>query len=241
MNPHSRSVSRRQTFTLIELLVVIAIIAILAAMLLPALSKARSRARTTQCKNNLKQLFTAMYMYTDDNDGSIPYWYDLSQNAGYWFDRIRPFVGQGTDTDKTGRPSGKSNHVFACPSQQITESYFNCYGLNIYASPGRSVVTDNNTKGIIQKTFQVVSPSKTSLFADTKPTGLHGYGYKDVYDKAYGAASAYVMDNPHDKTFNVAYFEGHVEPYQAPTTPKSDIYHDQGDLKKVPFLNPQAN
>ena len=55
------------------------------------------------------------------------------------------------------------------------------------------------------------------------------------------SASAYVMDNPHDKTFNVAYFEGHVEPYQAPTTPKSDIYHDQGDLKKVPFLNPQAN
>lgn len=116
---------RRKGFTLIELLVVVAIIAILAAMLLPALSRARERARSAVCMSNLKQLGLALLQYTEDYNGYLPTCGALNITEGnrtvfYWkvfgrsyFTGIDPYVGKKYPHDIWVCPSWKKSPSLA--------------------------------------------------------------------------------------------------------------------------------
>ena len=182
----------RNGFTLIELLVVIAIIALLASMLLPALSKAREKARQIKCISNLKQLGMAFTMYANDFGGFYPeyysnyvwvIWSEILQTNGYI-----PMV------------DSKSKNILFCPSAKsqipldITKTD---YALN------GCVLSNEHTywNTVVRcKESKIKRPSETFLLGDYNT---------DQSPPLYPEAGR-IGEARHNGGMNLLYFDGHV-------------------------------
>lgn len=209
-------------FTLIELLIVVAIVAILAALLLPALQKAKDRAKTAKCASNLHQLAVAMNIYTDDYNGTLmtthprcpsaycpgstisnPY---LTSFLGTLYDlnycRNYEVMNCPSDLIRLKLPYHAA-YTFGPPPDYSSTSYgYNYAGLGLYGD----VTSPPDGWGPFHKAAEVKNPALTYWVADNSDyahiSGSLLYGYGNTYDE--------IPTWRHSNGMNMLWIDGHV-------------------------------
>ena len=244
---------KNKKFTLIELLVVIAIIAILAAMLLPALSAARARAKASQCISNLKQVGTAYAMYHNDNDG----WYCFNVNSTFNNMPANPFYGHAvtnggylgvylpTDTGHTSNYICIGGYYVKDASTPIRESKFKCPDLSEPPASGSKFgyaqndqITANGNKKIGEKSYSapynVSAVNSPELLMVISEQNKAGSGSQSIHWKTTEADVGF----RHNQYANVLHGDWHVEAWSKDAFPRQEKH---GNLVYYgPFWDPKA-
>lgn len=194
---------KKNYFTLIELLVVIAIIAILASMLLPALGKAREKAKQGACGNNLKQLSLSCTLYTDDNDGfGTPYYQTYPQDVSRWNyalqwpNFIKSYLG---GTNIMNKADWVEQNNFVCPSS-VNGKPFTSYAMHIRGDyPGALMY---------YRMSKTKRPSNKIMILD----GNTGTAFALWFDCNHhiSPTSSYAAAPRHSGRCNVSWLDGHV-------------------------------
>lgn len=190
----------KNKFTLIELLVVIAIIAVLASMLLPALTKAREKAKGISCQSKAKQLAIGFIMYTDEHDALIPASFGLNGNksiSNCFPVVLYPYIGGASSSGALYIPQ------VHCPSvgeyKNPNYQYRICYGLPSYIG-SRSEGTP-----LFRRIYTYDHPSQRFSLFEGKSGYLGEYYLKDQFN----SGDAYRHGNK--DSVNCGFMDGHVE------------------------------